>query len=361
MKSNRNLLLSLFFCTIFIFSTPHICQPCTTFSLDHGNLRIFGKNYDWPYLGGGLVIVNKRGVLKTAIKVKDAIGQPASWTSKYGSVTFNQYGREIPMGGMNEAGLVVEMMALNEAEYPVPDSRPYISSLQWIQYQLDNFHMVEEVIASDSQIRIPPTHYGPGTHYLVSDKAGDCASIEFLDGKMVLHTRKTMPVKALANSRYAASVKYWEKATTLPSDHSANSLHRFTRAAKMVKNYDPETSKSTVKYAFDILKNVAAGYKTRWSIVYDINNYSIFFRTDGNSKLRHLYLKRLDFSCKTPVRVLDINAALSGDVTENFLDYTLQINRNLIENAYKRTYFTDKTEEKIDRISRYPESTVCTQ
>jgi choloylglycine hydrolase len=324
-------------------------------------LRIFGKNYDWSFLGDGLVIVNKRGVLKTAIKYKDEIGQPASWTSKYGSVTFNQYGREIPMGGMNEAGLVVEMMALSVAEYPVPDSRPYISSLQWIQYQLDNFHMVEEVIASDSQIRIPPTHYGPGTHYLVSDKAGDCASIEFLDGETVLHTRETMPVKALANSSYAASVKFWEKATTLPSDHSTHSLYRFTRAANMVRNYDPKTSKSAVHYAFDILKNVADGYMTRWSIVYDINNSCIFFQTDGNSKLRHIYLKRLDFSCKTPVKVLDINAALSGDVTDNFLDYTQQINRNLIGNAYKKTYFMDKTEEKIDRISRYPESTVCTQ
>jgi len=324
-------------------------------------LRIFGKNYDWSFLRDGLVIVNKRGVLKTAIKFKDEIGQPASWTSKYGNVTFNQYGREIPMGGMNEAGLVVEMMSLNEAEYPVPDSRPYISSLQWIQYQLDNCSKVEEVIASDSQIRIPPTHYGPGTHYLVSDRAGDCASIEFLDGVMVLHTRETMPVKALANSSYAASVKYWEKATTLPSDHSPHSLHRFTRAANMVRNYDPKTSKSAVHYAFDILKKVVKGYQTRWSIVYDINNSCIFFRTDGNSKLRHFYLKRFDFSCKTPVKVLDINAALSGDVTEYFLDYTQQINRNLIGNAYKKTYFTDKTEEKIDRISRYPESTVCTQ
>ena len=39
---------------------------------------------------------------------RKAKGTPASWVSKYGSVTFNQYGRELPTGGMNEAGLVVE-------------------------------------------------------------------------------------------------------------------------------------------------------------------------------------------------------------------------------------------------------------
>jgi choloylglycine hydrolase len=313
-------------------------------------------------LGDGLVIVNKRGVVKTAIKTRGAIGQPANWISKFGSVTFNQYGRELPMGGMNEAGLVVEMMALGEAEYPVPDKRPYVNSLQWIQYQLDNFSRVEEVIASDSHIRIPPMRSGPGTHYLVSDRAGDCASIEFLDGKMVLHTSETLPVKALANSTYAASVTFWEKATLLPSDRSYHSLFRFARAANLVKNYDPKSSQSAVHYAFDVLRNVAQGYMTRWSIVYELNNSCISFRTNGNSKLRRVYLKRLDFSCKTPVKVLDINAALSGDVTNKFLDYTQRINRSLIGNAFKKTYFlSDRPVEEIDRISRYPESTLCNE
>jgi choloylglycine hydrolase len=26
------------------------------------------------------------------------------WTSRYGSITFNQYGREFPSGGINEKG-----------------------------------------------------------------------------------------------------------------------------------------------------------------------------------------------------------------------------------------------------------------
>jgi choloylglycine hydrolase len=33
-------------------------------------------------------------------------GKTISWISKYGSITFNQYGREFPTGGMNEKGLV---------------------------------------------------------------------------------------------------------------------------------------------------------------------------------------------------------------------------------------------------------------
>ena len=45
-------------------------------------------------------------------------GGTISWTSKFGNVTFNQYGKEFPTGGMNENGLVIELMWLNEARYP---------------------------------------------------------------------------------------------------------------------------------------------------------------------------------------------------------------------------------------------------
>ena len=139
--------LFLMFCFLFVCLIPHVSQSCTTFCLDKGDQLVLGKNQDWTS-NYGLVIVNKRNVSKTAMPLEAEDGEPASWTSKYGSVTFN-VGREMPQGGMNEAGLVVEMAGLEETEYPTPDTRPYINLGQWIQYQLDNYSTVEEVIASD--------------------------------------------------------------------------------------------------------------------------------------------------------------------------------------------------------------------
>src|SRR4029078_10550574 len=98
------------------------------------------------------------------------------WRSRYGSITFNQYGKEFPTGGMNEKGLVVELMWLDETKYPSADKRPAIGVLQWIQYQLDNSTTIDEVIATDKKLRISATGTTP-LHYLVADAYGKVATI----------------------------------------------------------------------------------------------------------------------------------------------------------------------------------------
>src|ERR1700746_1722576 len=77
--------------------------PCTTFVLQGDGRIYFGRNLDWHW-ENGLVFVNQRNIGKMAVVTPGHA--PAKWISKYGSVTFNQFGMELPMGGMNEAGLV---------------------------------------------------------------------------------------------------------------------------------------------------------------------------------------------------------------------------------------------------------------
>ena len=352
----RNCTRILIFCIIFICLVSKTGQSCTTFCLDHGDQPVFGRNYDWM-VEDGLVIINKRGVTKTAKSgPQDKL---LTWTSKYGSATFNQYGREFPMGGMNEAGLVVETMMLNETEYPLPDSRPAIEILQWIQYQLDNFSTIEEVIASDLHIRIKAYGGSPGCHFLICDRSGNCATIEFIGNKLVYHTKEKMPVKTLTNSIYAELISFWEKDKT-PLPDKYRSVERFIRAATMVKNYDPKKTENPIDFAFKILRDVANESLTQWSIVYDIADLSIYFRTLENQRIRYFSLKSFDFSCATPVKVLDVNADLSGDITAKFIDYTYQINRNLIRDAFRETYFLSHLPDHVlDTHSRYAESTFC--
>jgi hypothetical protein len=187
-------------------------QPsaCTSLCLENGDHCVFGANMDGSIQEGQL-IVNPRHVLKTAWEPSTS-GEYARWISRYGSVTLNAVGPQFPWAGMNEAGLMISTMALVEAEAPAPDTRTPLVSPLWIQYQLDNSGTVGEVVASDALIR-PTLEYG---HYLVCDRTGECAVIEFLDGEMVVYRDAALPVQALANSSYQDSItaladgNYWK-------------------------------------------------------------------------------------------------------------------------------------------------------
>ena len=276
---------------------------------------------------------------------------------------------------MNEAGLVVESMGLfrntPNRKYPEPDDRESLLAGQWRQYQLDNSATVKEVLDSDATLRIRPQK-GIHTHFIISDRQGNCATIEYLDGKMVCHTGETLPYRALTNNTYSLSLDYLKK-NTIPEPDMYKSIERFIRAAKMIEEYNTETSAAPVDDAFRILKSVSWSIdrewkgipyqsNTRWSIVYDQKNRRIHFRTHGNPEMRVIRLDAFDFSYKTSVKVLDVTANLSGDVSGKFVDYTRQANRELIEAAFIKTVFFPRySARQLDILADYPDTFVCEQ
>jgi len=348
-------LLSLALCAWWLASPVRETHACTTFCLQRGPELVFGKNYDWA-VADGLLFVNKRGMAKTAPLPSQE--RPASWVSRYGSVTFNQYGREFPNGGMNEAGLVVELMWLDETRWPAPDQRPALGCLEWIQYQLDNFANVGEVVRHVGGLRVTSD---ATVHYLVCDKGGACASVEFLDGKAVYHTGGTLPVKALANDTYAESLQFLERHRDDPAALAGmGSLQRFSRAATLVEKYGSRGAGSPVDDAFDVLQRVSPGSYTKWSIVYDLRARRVHWRTLDNPKVRFVDLSGFDFSCRTPVKLLDVNGAVAGNVTHRFTDYQSERNRSLVAAAVRKTNFLAKTPaEEIAEVARHPETTTC--
>jgi len=328
-------------------------RACTTFCLRDDGRILFGKNYDWN-VGDGLLVINQRGMARTADIAND---KPASWVSRYGSVTFNQYGRDFPSGGMNEAGLVIELMWLDGARYPAPDRRPAVDVLQWIQYNLDTHATVAEVLAADQKVRIAGE---TPLHYLVADRKGEVATIEFLDGRLVAHTGKDLPVATLTNSTYAESETAREEAMKRRvAPQGTGSLARFARAAGRVTAFDGEKG-DAVAYAFDTLDQVAQGAYTQWSIVYEIDRARVHFRTRDHRPVRSLSLADLNFDCGRPVRVLRLDAKVKGDVAQKLVPYTRQINEDLVRAAARKTPFLAQTPTaEIERWAAYPEAAVC--
>jgi penicillin V acylase-like amidase (Ntn superfamily) len=313
----------------------NVVTACTTFLIHKNGQLAFGRNYDW-ITDVGLVCNNLRGLSKTS---HSGEAHAINWVSRYGSVTFNQYGKEFPMGGMNEKGLVVEIMWLDGSKYPEPDTRPGLGVLQWVQYQLDNCSTVDEVIATDTKIRI--TRENPPIHYLVADINGNAATVEFLDGKMVVHKGKDLPVPVLTNTDYATSSKMLKASMQDSSSTPAfndNSLQRFATACSMVQQYHANGSKQPIiDFSFEILGKVSNDDFTKWSIVYDISNKKIYFKSKSSPQIKWVSYADLDFSCQSAPLALDMSQPLIGNVIKEFKPFTKEANTLLLNRAAKES------------------------
>jgi choloylglycine hydrolase len=322
MKKTAALLL---LCLTVVFA-----YPCSTFLLSKNGRYIFGRNYDWVS-GNGMVIVNARGVAKSAFMPAD--GRSIAWVSGYGSITFNQYGKEFPQGGMNERGLVVELMWLAETTYPEADDRASLNELQWIQYQLDNCANIAEVIATDKKIRISAV--GAPLHYLVADASGKVATIEFIDGKMVVHQGSELQYPVLTNTIYEEALgKVNAPKNSKAAAFTDNSLQRFATACRMVQQYQVNDIKEDpVDYAFDILNKVSQKNYTKWSIVYDITNRQVYFIANGLNQRKYFSLRDFNYSCDLPPLAFSLSDTRSGAIAKQFSELSFDQNRKLIEQS----------------------------
>jgi choloylglycine hydrolase len=298
---------------------PPIEGACTSFCLDTGGHTLFATNYD-NQIWEGLLFVNKRGVTKSGWEAGTG-GRYARWTARYGSVTFNLAANQMVWAGMNEAGLALSTMWLGDTENPVPDERPGLVSPLWLQYQLDTCATIEEVMANDARVRIVDTV----DHYLICDRSGACTAVEFLEGRTVFHTGDNLPVAVLTNEGYRRSVGAWQAGRL-----EGNALERFGLAADRLAGYRPADAASAVAYAFETLDRASGqatgGSPTQWSIVFDMQNLEVHFRTSRNPQVRWLDLADLDFACGTPIEMLDVHAPLSGDISGDLGHYTFKAN-----------------------------------
>ena len=110
------------------------------------------------------------------------------WISKYGSVIASA-------DGMNEKGLVANLLWLVESRYPEYDGKQTgLTVAAWVQYMLDNYASVAEAVSAMQaepfvvvSSTIPGTDRFTTVHLSLSDASGDNAVFEYIDGKLVIH------------------------------------------------------------------------------------------------------------------------------------------------------------------------------
>lgn len=329
-------IIALFVTSLFLI-LPGYNQllACSTFKLQKGNALVYGHNLNEGDIGvPGLVFINKRGIFKTGRTWSEIITlgrlNPSShsWISRYGSVTFNNFGKDFPDGGMNEAGLFIWEMN-EEADYPVNDSLPKLNQMNWMQYILDNYSTTEEAVRSASEIEID----GWTWHYFVGDAMGNTAAIAFVNGKVIVHSGDDMPIPALFNTPYEREMELLKYFRGFGGNYKPNvedpNVPRFVRTAVLLDEYDEESD--PVDYGFYMLKTLRVFDDPEWSVIFDASNRSIHFRTRTHPKIKMLEMDKIDFSNTKPAQVLNISTGYPGDVLPLFQPYTKKMMRTFAE------------------------------
>jgi penicillin V acylase-like amidase (Ntn superfamily) len=327
--------------------SPGPAFACSAFVLKGDTYTVLGFNENWRYLPG-MVVVNKRGVRKYNLSWSRMVAAQTSkpelsWTSKYGSVTTTVMGLDLPCYGMNERGLFVVELAL-EKTYSKPDpARPNMFWGQWIQYQLDNYATVQEVVEHVKSGPVIdwwpgwPQFYG--SHFFVSDAEGKTAAIELIDGEPVISSGSSMPVPALCNDSYvheaARLAEYDGFGGTKHFDMQSTDFgERFLKLAYGLKDYKRE-SDSPIDYAWKMLDGVHPGV---WQLVGDVRGRVLYFRTAQVGKIKSIHLDKLDFSAASPILFVDLHLNFQGDITTALSQWTPGVNRAYVTVGFPAAY-----------------------
>jgi len=333
-------------------------RACTSFVMETPEGPIFGCSLDLFVPGDGLMFINQRGMEKTGW-VRSTTGEVLEWTSEYGSVTFSLVGREYAWSGMNDAGLVISSMQLASGRYPERDERPPVNDGSVVQYLLDNCGSVEEAIELIGGTRVQDQ--SPPCHYLLADEVGGAAAFEYIGGEFLCHVGETLPVRAMANMRYARSAEAYERGgVKWWWPNPGESAERVASAEQRCKDFDAVSDTNAVNYAFETLVHHVAAAHTRWNIVYDIAGRVVHYRSDQSPTYKHVSFADLDFACRDPLLMLDVNAQFEGDAFPHFEPYDPTTNRRFFSTFCSR-WNLDVSEEVIDALTEHYETYRCAE
>lgn len=321
-------------------AAPFVAQACSRavyFGLE--GQTVTGRTMDWFEADLGTNIwLFPRGVAQTSGTEK-----PVVWKSKYGSLSTTIYDA-ITTDGMNEMGLVANLLYLPESKYPpasAADTRRTLPNSAWVQYVLDNYTTVAEAVADLKNetfrlVAVKAPTGEPGTvHLSISDASGDSAIFEYLDGKLVVHHSRQYQV--MTNSptfdQQLALNAYWKPlggTTVLPGTNRASD--RFIRASYYIneatQSADPRTAVAAV---FSVMRNVSVpiGIKipgqpniadTLWLTVADHKNKVYYYQDTKSPSIVWADIKKLDFAEGSGVRKLQLagNPDVAGNQTGSF-------------------------------------------
>ena len=327
-------------------------SACTSFMLDsgHGLYFVHSLNQgDWDSVPG-IICINQRDVWKKGysfeklLNIQDNSAPSVIWKSQYGSVTFNPFGREFPDGGMNEAGLFIWEMSFDGTMYPGDEYKPKLFMLQWMQYVLDNYNTVGDVIENAERMAIDGWEW----HFFVADKSGATAIIDFIGGKPVVYTGSDVPLPLCCNSPYPVAMNWLKQyqgfGGELEIKQDFEEIPRFIYGAKLMSEYKDQ---DPIKYSFDMLE--AMSVNVRWSVVFDVKNSTVYYNTNLNKNIRHFKFTPKDFAFGGGPLMLNIEHPGPENIRGEFVPYNREMDRKLMHSVFLELNKIPEFKQVIDK------------
>ena len=318
-------------------------DPCTrAVYLGPEDRILTGRSMDWK-----LPMVSNLWVLPRGMTRDGAAGpRSAEWTARYGSLVVTGY--DIATAdGMNEAGLVANLLWEVEAQYPEDDGEtPRVSLSVFPQYLLDRFATVAEAVddlrenpvqVAGGEVPVGPPGREATVHVSISDATGDSAIIEFVDGEMVIWHDRSYQIMTNEPTfeRQLAVLDYWNGVNPrefLPGTVRASD--RFVRANfyinSVVQSADARIAAASV---FSVIRQTSVPWgisvadqpnlsTTRWRVVADHKDKRYYVESVISPSVFWVDLEALDLSEGAEIRKLDLGLdmerVLSGEVSGLF-------------------------------------------
>ena len=348
--SNKNFAIcsALAALTLLLTSIPEADACTRAVYLGENQTVVTGRSMDWAEDMQTNLWAFPRGMTRSGVAGPDS----PVWISRYGSVIASGY--EIgTTDGMNEAGLVANLLYLAESDYGQTEGKPPLSISIWTQYVLDNFPTVAAAVQAlrrePFRIIAPSLPNGKPAqlHLAISDATGDSAIFEYIEGKLVIHHGREFQV--MTNSptyeQQLALNDYWEKIgglTFLPGTNRA--ADRFARASFLInaipKTIDPNYINAVPKGTFDnqaalsvlsVIRSVSVPLgittpgepnisSTIWRTVSDHKNKVYFFDSATSPNIFWVPLAVLDLREGAGVKKLTVDGGriYSGNAADKF-------------------------------------------
>ena len=308
------------------------------------NVVITGRTMDWYNSMDTKIWVAPRGIHRTGEGENNSV----EWTSRYGSVYVTAFNSD-RVDGINEKGLVVNKLYLEDSDIGTPGDKPQLNINGWVQYILDNYSSVADAVEglSKEPFRLVPSGtVSPATlHLSLSDPAGDNAIIEYIKGELkIYHSRdyKVMTNEPSFDQQLAIQ-RHWAIKGENSIPGSSDSADRFARLTYLL-NQLPSDLKSDIAPliqdgkletqalygVMSIMRGISEpipfataspnNASTLWRTYYDHKNMKMYFEGVNSLHLQSIDLSQFDFSEGSPVLMLAVEAqkGLPEDATHLF-------------------------------------------